>query len=377
MQTFDVIVLGTGGVGSAALYHLAARGARCLGIDAHPPAHDRGSSHGENRIIRQAYYEHPNYVPLALAAYDHWSELEAAAEQQLLFRTGLLQVGETEGGVLKGVLTSAATHGLAVERLTAEEIPRRFPGFLAPAGMDGVFEAAAGYLAVEQCVAQHLKQAMASGAQLRSSEKVISWKADATGVTVATDQGKYAADQLIVAAGAWSSSMLAELGIPLRVLRKPQFWFPVANGDLRRSDSPAFLFDMPQGIFYGFPPCGGRVKVAEHTGGNLVPNPDQVDRSLQLQDLDRVARFTSAWLPGLETQPVDHSVCMYTMSPDAHFVLDRHPMYPQVCFAAGMSGHGFKFTGILGKVLADWALRGRTDLPVDFLGLARLATGLR
>ncbi len=373
MPNYDVIVLGTGGVGSAALYHLASRGVRCLGLDAFAPAHDRGSSHGENRIIRQAYYEHPDYVPLALAAYEHWSKVEAACNEQLFFRTGLLQVGPGEGDVLRGVQTSAAQHGLTVEEIASDEIPRRFSGFRVPPGMDGVFEAAAGYLAVERCVDQHLQLAVARGATLLTDERVNSWEVQDDLVSVRTGKHRHFARQLVIAAGAWSAEVLAGLNLPLRVLRKPQFWFPVSNPSLRSQNSPAFLFEMPDGIFYGFPPRDGKVKIAEHTGGDSVADPTAVDRTLHLADLDRVARFASAWLPGLHTQPVQHSVCMYTMSPDAHFILDRHPRHQQVCFAAGMSGHGFKFTGVLGQALADLALEGRTTLPVGFLGLSRFA----
>lgn len=376
MQTFDLIVLGTGGVGSAALYLAAKRGLRCLGVDAFPPAHALGSSHGQTRIIRQAYYEHPDYVPLAIASYDHWHAVEQEAGEQVFVQTGLLQVGPSEGEVVCGVRESARRYHLAVDELSQAEIAHRFPGFRVPEGMAGIYEATAGYLRVERAVALQLELAQKHGAVLETGQRVVSWNVNAGqggSVEIETDAGRrFSAARLIITAGAWAAQLLPDLSRSLTVLRKPQFWFPVVDPSVRPADSPAFLYEMPEGVFYGFPPIAGRMKIAQHSGGDPVANPLTVERSILPTDLPPLQRFISGQLPGLDPNPADHSVCMYTMSPDQHFVVDRHPQYPQVAFAAGLSGHGFKFTGILGQALVELAVDGSTLLPVQFLSAQRL-----
>lgn len=376
MQTFDLIVLGTGGVGSAALYLAAKRGLRCLGVDAFPPAHALGSSHGQTRIIRQAYYEHPDYVPLAIASYDHWHAVEQEAGEQVFVQTGLLQVGPSEGEVVCGVRESARRYHLAVDELSQAEIAHRFPGFRVPEGMAGIYEATAGYLRVERAVALQLELAQKHGAVLETGQRVVSWNVNAGqggSIEIETDAGRrFSTARLIITAGAWAAQLLPDLSRALTLLRKPQFWFPVVDPSVRPADSPAFLYEMPEGVFYGFPPIAGRMKIAQHSGGDPVANPLTVERSILPTDLPPLQRFISGQLPGLDPNPADHSVCMYTMSPDQHFVVDRHPQYPQVAFAAGLSGHGFKFTGILGQALVELAVDGSTLLPVQFLSAQRL-----
>jgi len=372
-ETFDAIVIGVGGVGSAALFHTAARGARVLGLDRFPPGHDRGSSHGHTRIIRQAYFEHPHYVPLLRRTYELWHDLEARCGRRLLFETGLVQIGPPAGEVVAGVRASAAEHGLEVEDWSAADAARRLPGFRIRPGHEAVFERRAGYLLVEDCVRAHVGHALRLGAELRVGETVRSWRPEGAGVVVETDRGQYAAARLIIAAGAWAGSLLASLHIGLRVLRKPLFWL-WPEGDVYRADRgcPAFLFDLPEGCFYGFPQIDERgVKVAEHSGGAAVDDPLAVDRSFDPAELARVTTFTGECLPSLSAECLDSSVCLYTMSPDGHFIVDRHPQWPQVAFAAGLSGHGFKFTGLLGEVLCQLAFDGRTDAPIEFLSLAR------
>lgn len=369
---YDAIVLGTGGVGSAALYHLARRGVRALGLDRFPAAHDRGSSHGQTRIIRQAYFEHPDYVPLVLRAYDLWRDLEAQTGQRLFHQTGLLQVGPPEGEVLQGVLTSAARHNLAVEELTADEIEARWPAFRVEPGMRGAFEAQAGYLEVENCVRAHLDQATRLGAEFRPGESVRRWTSEAGEVVVETDSQTFRARRLIVAPGAWAAELLADVGVPFEVLRKPLFWYRTPAAVFDESRFPCFLFETPAGEFYGFPrvePYG--VKVAEHTSGDVVPDPLHVARELHAADRRGVEEFASRALPGLGSDLAQHAVCLYTMSPDRNFVVDRHPRADNVVFAAGLSGHGFKFTAVLGQALAELALDGHTDLPIGFLARAR------
>jgi sarcosine oxidase len=373
MQICDAIVLGAGGIGSAVLYHLARRGATAVGIDQFPLAHDRGSSHGQTRIIRQAYFEHPNYVPLVLRAYEHWAELERASRRKLFHQVGLLQVGPPRGKVLSGVLASAAAHRLPIEELSPTDVAARWPIFRMPdAGMRGVFEANAGYLEVEECVRAHAFQAQRCGATLLFGESVQAWNNAGDLVRVRTASGELAARRLIITAGAWSSRVLADLGIEFEVLRKPMFWFRSPDMRYKAPQCPCFLFESAAGEFYGFPslePFG--MKVAEHTGGQPVGDPTHVPRELDPRDLAAIQDFLRRHVPGLDPKPSQHAVCLYTMSPDRHFVVDRHPRHENVFFAAGLSGHGFKFAPVLGEALADLALTGQTTLPIEFLNARR------
>ncbi len=374
MTAYDVIVVGTGGVGSAALMHLAERGARVLGLDRFEGGHDRGSSHGQTRIIRQAYFEHPDYVPLLRRAYELWAKLEHEHEERLFHQAGLLQVGPSDGTVVPGVMDSAQQHDIPVERFSPEEASRRFPGFHVPDRYEAVFEPAAGYLLVEQCVLAHLSQARRWGAEIRADVAVHSLAASPDEVAVLTDGGTILAPRVIVTAGAWSAELLGKLPVRFRVLRKHLHWF--ANDDARyRRDSgcPAYLYETPEGFFYGFPQFDEwGVKTAMHSGGEEIDDPLAVDRSVDPVELTQVRAFLAAHLPGVSTTTTHHETCFYTMSPDENFIVDFHPQHPNVVLAAGLSGHGFKFTSVLGEALADLALEGHTDLPIGFLGLNRL-----
>jgi sarcosine oxidase len=377
MPTYDVIVLGCGAVGSAALAHLGRRGLRVLGLDRFSPPHDRGSSHGRTRMIRQAYFEHPDYVPLVLRSYEQWFALEDAAGRALYRETGLLEIGPPTGHVVSGVLASARQHRLAVDELSPDDVARRFPGFVVPDGMRGVFEHRAGILRVEDCVRAQVDQARAAGVDLRLDEAARSWRVGGANVVVDTDRGRYEAPRLAIAAGAWAGSFLADLKIPFVVRRKPQYWFaPRADAYHIDRGTPAFLYETADGVYYGFPVVGPEgMKCAEHSGGAVVSDPLHLRRDVDAADLARVAGFVTACLPQCTTTLTDHDPCMYTMSPDAHFLVDVHPRHPQVSFVAGLSGHGFKFAPVLGEALADLAMTGRSDLPIEFLNLKRFAAG--
>ncbi|HVX59407.1 MAG TPA: N-methyl-L-tryptophan oxidase [Pirellulales bacterium] len=377
MAHFDAIVLGTGGVGSAALYHLAKRGVRALGIDRFPPGHDRGSSHGATRIIRQAYFEHPDYTPLLLRAYELWAELSERCRQLLFQETGLLQVGPPKGEVVSGVVACARQHQLEIEELTGREISARWPGFRVAEASSGVFEKRAGYLAVEACVQAHLSEACKAGAELLTPCTALDWQTSGSGVVVSTDRGEFSAGALIVTAGPWAGQLLNDLGLRLEVRRKPVFWFEaIETAYSAARGCPCFLFELPGGIFYGMPQIDATgVKVAEHTGGAVVADPLQLKREAEGAERRRVEEFLAACLPQVSRRQTRHSVCMYTMSPDGQFIVDRHPSHQGVVFAAGLSGHGFKFTGVLGEALAELALQGETQAPVGFLALSR--SGLR
>jgi sarcosine oxidase len=399
MSHYDAIVLGAGGVGSAAMLHLARRGARVLGIDRFHPPHDRGSSHGHTRVIRQAYFEHSDYVPLLVESYRLWRELENQVGRELFHQIGLVQVGPPDGQIVPGVLRSAAEHGLTVEQLASNEIETRWPGLRARKDSIGAFEPGAGYLLVEDCVRAHLDGARAAGAEFLGETEVEAWSASGNEVRVKTSRGELTANRLVITAGAWAGGNLLPLPpgegrgegerpqnphpnplpkgegiLKLTVRRKSLFWFETSAAQYTVTNGfPVFLYELPQGVFYGFPKLDARgVKVAEHSGGRVVEDPLVVDRSIDIEEQERLIQFLSAHLPGVTSNVTDHAVCLYTMSPDENFIVDRHPAHANVVFAAGLSGHGFKFVPVLGRALTELTLDGGTDLPIGFLSLARL-----
>lgn len=373
MKTYDVIVLGAGGVGSAALYELSRRGIRTLGIDRFRPPHDRGSTHGQTRVIRMAYFEHPDYVPLLRESYRLWHELEVTTGRKLFHEVGLLEVGPADGCVVPGVLRAADEHELEIEQLTAVEIERRWPGLRVQDELLGVFERNAGYLLVEDCVETQITAAQSNGAELLCDTIVESWSADGNSIRLETSAGQLSAAKLIIAAGPWADTQLSSVLPKLDVRRKSLFWFDAADSqyDVGRG-FPVYLFELSSGVFYGFPRMDGRsMKVAEHSGGTTVDDPLTVNRNIDTNEQQRLEQFLAAHLPAVSRQACDHAVCLYTMSPDEHLILDRHPANANVVFAAGLSGHGYKFTPVLGRALAELALDGATKLPIDFLSLRR------
>lgn len=325
-------------------------------------------------MIRQAYFEHPDYVPLVLEAYDLWHRLEADVGRTLYRETGLLQIGSPTGGVVPGVLASAREHDLAVDELSSAEVERRFPGFRMPPEMAAVFERRAGFLHVEDAIRAQLELAERYGGVLRANEAVAEWHLDGANVVVTTARDRYEAPRIVITAGAWAGQLLNELNVPLVVRRKPQYWFaPRTDADYRLDrGSPSFLYETADGCFYGFPVFGPEgMKCAEHSGGRVLADPLASPREVDAADLARVEQFTTTCLPNLTTQLNDHAPCLYTMSPDEHFLVDVHPRHPQVSFAAGLSGHGFKFAPVLGEALADLATTGSSPLPIDFLSVKR------
>jgi sarcosine oxidase len=379
MKNYDCIVIGMGGVGSAALWAGAKRGWSMLGIDQYGTAHDRGSSHGQTRIIRRAYYEHPSYVPLAERAFQLWDELTRRHRtspdvKPLLLPSGLLQVGTPDSVVIQGVEASARQHGLAVERFSAEEIERRLPIFRIPGNFIGLYEANAGILRVELCVAAMLGQAVKLGASLEANDPVLGWEISSSGqVQVETAGQTFFGDRLIVAAGPWSDRLLTELELPLQVLRKQQTWFQLDRVEQKWINRfPAFLLEQSDGsVFYGIPEIDYLgMKVCEHSGGEPVSDPGQVGRELDRSELDRVREFLQKHFHFTHQRLVHYSQCFYTMTPDQHFILDLHPEFSQVALAAGLSGHGFKFAPLLGEYLVK-LLNGEREAHFQFLRASR------
>ncbi|MFM8413774.1 MAG: N-methyl-L-tryptophan oxidase [Planctomycetota bacterium] len=375
MRHFDVVVAGLGGIGTAAACHLASRGCRTLGLDRFPIPHDRGSSHGQTRLIRRAYFEHPDYVPLLLRAYELWRDLEARTGGRLLVESGLLMAGPADSEAIAGAERAAAMHGLELEQLTAAEAIRRWPMFWLPEAWTALHEPRAGYLHVEACVTAHAAAAREAGATLETGVTVRGWRADGTGVVVETDRGTVAADRLVLTPGPWAGGLLHLPAVALTVLRKSLFW--VRPPERRRAAFapgalPCFALAAPHGFFYGFPQLDERgVKIAEHSGGRVVTDPLAVERGVDAEERDRIAAIIDRHLPSLGADVADHAACLYTMSADHHFVVGLHPAHERVVIAAGFSGHGFKFASVMGEALADLAVSGAARLPLSFLSPRR------
>lgn len=360
MKHWDVIVLGLGGVGSAAIRHLASRGIRVLGIEQYTPAHQHGSSHGKTRIIRQAYFEHPAYVPLLDRAYDLWDQLERETGQSLFVRCGLVELGPPDGVVIPGVLRSARQYDLPIETLATSDVTRRWPGITGDSQWQAIVETNAGFLRVEDCVRAHLEMARRDGAQCRFGVAATQWRAYRNDVEVTTNEGSFRAKKLVVTGGPWSKQILGSLNIPLQVLRKHQYWIrPATNGFTLNDDFPCFFHETGDGFFYGFPAIDELgVKVARHSGGKPIPNPDASpgDVAIDHEDETLIKKYAENYLPGLGQAITSQAGCYYTSTPDEHFVIDHHPLHSNVTIIAGLSGHGFKFTSALGEVAGNLAL---------------------
>lgn len=383
MASYEVIVIGLGGMGSAAAYQLAKRGQRVLGLEQYSPAHNRGSSHGQSRIIRQAYFEDPAYVPLLLRAYELWEQLERETGQDLLTITGGLMIGLPSSSVVSGSTESARKYNLPHEILDAVEIRRRFPAFQPDDRTIALYETKAGFLRPEATVQAHLDRATQLGAELHFEEPVLSWTAAPSGdhVEVTTARGRYEAGRLVIAPGAWAPGVLADLGLPLEVQRQIMYWFePVRNPELFQPDRfPIFIWELPNtsafSSFYGIAAhegTRGAAKVAYHTAGKVC-TPETIDRTVHEDEIERMRACIAEHLPLMNGTLLNTATCMYTMTPDQHFVIATHPAHPQVAIASGFSGHGYKFASVTGEILADLALTGTTQHPISLFSPERFA----
>ncbi|HEY6865757.1 MAG TPA: N-methyl-L-tryptophan oxidase [Candidatus Eisenbacteria bacterium] len=369
----DVIVAGLGAMGSAAACHLARRGLRVLGLDRFAPPHANGSSSGRTRIIREAYFEHPAYVPLVRRAYELWTALERDSGTRLLRVTGGLMIGPPEGVLVSGALLSARTHGLAHELLETVDLRRRHPALRPAEGTVAVWEPRAGALLPEACVAAHLAMAARAGATLAPGEPVLEWTDSGGGIEVRTARGRHQAGKLLIAAGAWAPGLLPGLDLPLAVERQVQTWFdPLDPAAFEPGRFPVFIWeDEPGRFIYGFPDFGDGVKVARHHEGEGT-DPDRVRREVTGADVQPIRAVLERLIPAANGPLRDAAVCLYTNTPDAHFVLDLHPRHPGVLIASPCSGHGFKFAAALGEVAADLLEGARPRFDLGMFRVARL-----
>ena len=356
MAQFDVVVCGLGVMGSAALYQLARRGQRVLGLDRFSPGHDRGSSHGETRIIRLAYFEHPSYVPLVRRAYDLWRELEVEAARPLLHITGIAEIGPPDGTLVNGTLAAARSHDIPHEFVAASELTRRYPAFRLPPHFVGVVQPDGGFIEAEASVQSLLALARKSGAEIRFGEPVRAVEPAKAGVRVVTDSATIDAGTAIVTAGPWIRSLLGGAALPLRVTRQVMGWFaPQEPAQFAPGRFPVFLIESRHGIHYGFPPHDAGIKVAKHHHGDETVDPDSYDRGVSAADEALIRAAVAEHLPGADGPLMDAKTCLYTVAPDGDFIIDRLPGATSILVASPCSGHGFKFAPVIGEILADLA----------------------
>ena len=364
MASYDVAIVGLGAMGSAAAWQLSARGLRVLGLDRHTPPHHFGSSHGHARIIREAYFEHPQYVPLVQRAYALWDALAAATGADLVRRTGGLMIGREPGALVTGARQSARLHRLPCELWSAADVRERVPAIAPDAEMVALWEPRAGVLFPERAIATMLGAAREAGAQLVYDTIVTGWTADRDGVTLATRTQDYQAARAILAAGPWMPDLLPTLGLPLAVERAVQHWFrPSAREWCGPDRLPIFMIEYePDRLLYGLPDTGRGVKIAKHHQGERT-TADTVRRLVDEHERLEMLALVERWLPRVAGPVTETTVCLYTNTPDHHFVLDYHPATRRVVLASPCSGHGFKFATAVGEALADLVMDH--DTPAD------------
>jgi sarcosine oxidase len=366
---YDAIVLGLGGMGSATVYNLAKRGLRVLGIEQFNLGHNFGSSHGVNRIIRLAYAEDPRYVPLLRRSYELWRDLEYAAGERLLFITGGIDAGPSEGAIVRGSLASCKLHNLPHEVLTAAELHRRFPGYRYPRQLTAVYQQDGGFVLSERAILAYITVAQSLGAEIHAREPVVSWSVGRQQVVVQTAAEKYHAKRLVICAGSWASKLLpfletSSLATPQRQVllwtqpRHPERFqpgkFPVFNMEAAESGTMA--------RYYGFPVFGvPGFKIGKYHHRNETVDPDRMNRECDGTDEDILRRAIRSYFPDADGPTMAMTTCLFTNSWDEHFVLDVHPEHPQVSVAAGFSGHGFKFCSVVGEIMADLAEYGSSS----------------
>ena len=372
---YDVIVIGVGGMGSATAYHLARRKKKVLGIEQFDIPHQLGSSHGVNRIIRLAYAEHPSYVPLLRRAYELWRELENSTGERLLVVTGGLDVGPEDGTLVAGSVRSCHEHGIPHELLSAAAVGRRFPGYRLARGMLSVYQADAGFVMAERSVVAHANGALAHGAEIHGRERVLDWKVGRGGVRVRTERGSYEAERLVLTAGAWSGGLAGALAPVAKPERQVMLWTqPRRPERFRIGAFPVFNMEAPEGRFYGFPIHGiPGFKIGKYHHRGQQVDPDSIDRDCDARDEAVVREGIRRYFPDADGPTLSMATCMFTNTPDEHFILDVHPDAPRVSIAAGFSGHGFKFCSVVGEIMADLATTGRTRWNVELFRLARPA----
>lgn len=374
-RSHDVVVLGVGGMGSAAACYLARRGLDVRAFERFVPGHDRGSSHGLSRIIRLAYFEHPSYVPLLHRAFALWRDLERECGRPLLHVTGALDAGLPDTRVFTGSLESCRLHRLRHEVLSGGAVSQRFPGYRLPDEFRAVFQPDGGFLEPEHCIAAFVAEARRHGAVVEGNRTVRGWTRAAGGVVVDVDGEEVRAGQLVACGGAWTPQLVPSLAPFLRPERQVVGWFGLDNAPaFSPARFPVFVMEAPYGTFYGFPEHGVpgfKIGKYHHRGESV--DPDTMDRTVSAADEAVLRDCVRRAFPGADGPLLRSSTCIFTNTPDEHFIVDRLPEAPEVVVVSACSGHGFKFCSVVGEVVADLVTRDATAHDISLFRLARLA----
>ncbi len=376
-KQFDVIVIGIGGMGAATCWHLARRGVRVLGLEQHEIGHDLGSSGGVSRIVRCGYYEDPDYVPLAVRAFEYWEELAASTTDSLWKKCGGLFLGPSSGQVVAATAHSLAKHDLAYAMLEHSDLRRQFPQFRLPSDYAGVFEEKAGAILAGRAVEVMVHEALKHGGEIIGGQRVTELSQAGSSICVQTNHDAYFTDRVVVTAGPWTKTLVTKMAPHLTVTRQSVFWFWPKKPELFTDEVfPIWICEEPSGDqWYGTPCLPGRpgIKVAPHVPGKAT-HPDQVDRTLDEAELSAAKHILKNRIPDGSGSFLSYKTCLYSSSPDENFIIDWDDQIPGVCFACGFSGHGFKFAPVIGEALADLAQFGQTKQPIGFLAANRLVS---
>ncbi|HET9659640.1 MAG TPA: N-methyl-L-tryptophan oxidase [Thermomicrobiales bacterium] len=375
-ERYDAIVVGVGGMGSATAWQLARRGKKVLGLEQFDIPHASGSSHGINRIIRLAYYEDPRYVPLLKRAYQLWRELEASCGEHLLHITGSIDASEPDGIVFTGALESCRLHGLSHEVLTSAELTRRFPGYRLPADHLALYQEDGGFLLSERCIVQHVEEAMKLGAEIHGREEVLDWTSTGNGLAVHTTRAVYRTGKLIFTAGAWMGRLLDDLAPLLTPERQVLAWLqPLEPVKFTPDTFPVFNLTVPEGRYYGFPVYGNPgFKIGRYHHLDEAIDPTEPLRPPDRADEEILRAFVSRYTPAANGHALALRTCIFTNSPDEHFIIDTLPDDERVIVASPCSGHGYKFCSVIGEILADLAIEGTTQHDISLFRLDRFQT---
>jgi sarcosine oxidase len=375
LSFYDVIVVGVGGMGSATLFHLARRGVRVLGLERYDLIHEYGSSHGLTRIIRLAYWEHPTYVALLRRAFELWRELETLSGEQLLHITGSVDAGPADGLIFSGALKSSRLHQLKHEVLDGGELHRRFPGYRLPKNIQCLYQPDGGFLLPERCNVAHVARAQERGAEVHFREPVLEWGVTRDHAWVRTPRGQFEAGRLVICAGAWASKLVPELDGLAVAERQVLAWLqPSRPEHFQPAVFPVFNLEVEEGRYYGFPSFlvpGFKFGKYHHRGEQV--DPDAVNREPEPEDEELLRSFARRYFPEGAGPTLMLKSCLFTNSPDRHFILDLHPEHPEVAIAAGFSGHGYKFCSVVGEVMADLAQKGESGHDIEFFRMKRFA----
>jgi sarcosine oxidase len=372
-NSYDAIVIGVGGMGSATVYQLSRRGLRVLGLEQFSIPHDYGSSHGVNRIIRLAYFEHPNYVPMLRRAYELWREIENISNERLLVITGSIDASDASKGIVKSSQESCRLHNLPYELLDADELHRRFPAFVLPDNMAALYQPDGGFVLSERAIVSYVSAAQTLGAEIHACEPVLQWQTDGSGVQVITKQGEYKAAKLVITAGPWAAQLLPKLAATAIAQRQVLLWAqPLEPKLFRLGAFPVFNLETTFGHFYGFPIYGVpgfKIGKFYHRGEDV--DPDRVDRAIHPQDEEVLRQPLRHFFPDADGPTMAMKTCLFTNTPDKHFILDVLPGMPQIAIAAGFSGHGFKFSSVVGELMADLIMSGTSRFDLGMFSIRR------